>query len=127
MKPSVGLSESIVYTCSDVNVARLNFSEFVFGDASVGLGVNRLVVILGTKRRQNQVPVRKNLQYDRNILIKRHREFLIASFRKTSDVISDGLKLHFHLLLLRLISVSQKKHTSLVAISGISLLLKCVL
>ena len=56
------------YTCSDVNIPRLDLAERVFRDALVGLRVHLLVVVGSPKRRQHQIAIWQHLkQWKRNI------------------------------------------------------------
>ena len=54
-------------TGPDVNVARLDLSQGVFGDAFVGLCVNLLAVILGPKWWQKKIAIWQNLQQNCHI------------------------------------------------------------
>ena len=49
-------------TCSDVYVPGLDLSERVLRDASVGLGVHLLRVVLGPEGGQHQIAVVQHLQ-----------------------------------------------------------------
>ena len=50
------------YTCSDVDVPRLDLAERVLRDALVGLRVHLLVVVGSPERRQHQIPVGQHLK-----------------------------------------------------------------
>ena len=50
------------YTCSDVDVPRLNFAERVLRDALVSLRVHLLVVVGSPERRQHEIAIGQHLK-----------------------------------------------------------------
>ena len=56
------MSFLLCYTCSDVDIPRLDLAERVLRDALVGLRVHLLVVIGSPERRQHQIAIWQHLK-----------------------------------------------------------------